>query len=83
MPDYKTTDYDYLREKQGDDDYWDERIRRRNVSWQSEHHPERSHNNPDAKPCGHFTGRCAKCGSTDLWDDNAHYGCNACGAFLL
>lgn len=40
-------------------------------------------NNPRNEPTGHFTGRCSKCGSTDLWDDNLHYGCNACGAILL
>ena len=26
--------------------------------------------------------KCPKCGSTDLWDDNLAYGCNACGALL-
>lgn len=40
-------------------------------------------NNPNNEPTGHFTGRCSKCGSNDLWDDNMHYGCNTCGAFLL
>lgn len=39
-------------------------------------------NNPHGEPMGHFTGRCKVCGSNDLWDDNLHYGCNACGAFL-
>lgn len=39
-------------------------------------------NNPRREPTGHFTGRCGRCGSDDLWDDNLHYGCNACGAFL-
>lgn len=29
----------------------------------------------------HFTGRCSKCGSSDLWDDNLTYGCNQCGEF--
>ena len=33
--------------------------------------------------CGDFTGRCGKCGSNNLWDDNLHYGCNACGAVFL
>ena len=37
--------------------------------------------NPKNEPTGHFTGRCARCGSNDLWDDNLHYGCNNCGAF--
>lgn len=32
--------------------------------------------NPNNEPTGHFTGRCAKCGSNDLWDDNLHYGNN-------
>lgn len=36
------------------------------------------HNIPGA---GHFTGRCMKCGSSNLWQDNLAYGCNACGAF--
>lgn len=43
---------------------------------------EMRHNNPRSEPVGHFTGRCSRCGSKDLWDDNMHYGCNACGAFL-
>ena len=28
---------------------------------------------------GDYTGRCYKCGSTNLWDDNSAYGCNDCG----
>jgi len=39
--------------------------------------------NPKGEPVGPFTGRCHKCGSADLWDDNAHYGCNTCGATFL
>jgi hypothetical protein len=39
-------------------------------------------NNPNGEPTGHFTGRCMRCGSSDLWDDNLAYGCNSCGAFL-
>lgn len=39
-------------------------------------------NNPNNQPTGHFTGRCYKCGSDDLWDDNLAYGCNCCGAIL-
>lgn len=39
-------------------------------------------NNPKKEPVGHFTGRCARCGSKDLWDDNLAYGCNNCGALL-
>jgi ribosomal protein L40E len=80
MPNYETNDYEYLRSKQADDAYWDERIRRRNVSWQAEHHPERMANNPNAERVGAFTGRCRKCGSNDLWDDVSCYGCNKCGA---
>jgi hypothetical protein len=34
------------------------------------------------KPRGHFTGRCKRCGSSNLWDDNLAYGCNSCGAIL-
>lgn len=39
-------------------------------------------NNPEGEPTRHFTGRCRKCGSDDLWDDNLAYGCNKCGAIL-
>lgn len=42
----------------------------------------RQQNNPDGEPVGNFTGRCAHCGSNDLWDDNLAYGCNSCGAML-
>lgn len=42
----------------------------------------RRRNNPSGEPVGHYTGRCAHCGSRDLWDDNLAYGCNACGAML-
>jgi hypothetical protein len=76
---YTSTDFDFLQTKQADDDYWEERIRRRNIREQK---PEHLANNPNAEPTGHFTGRCSKCGSNDLWDDNLHYGCNKCGAFL-
>lgn len=79
---YTTNDFDFLRTKQGDDAYWDERIRRRNIEWQREQHPERMARNPNAEPCGDFTGRCRKCGSKNLWDDNLHYGCKDCGALL-
>ena len=43
----------------------------------------RSETNPRNEPTGHFTGRCMKCGSNDLWDDNLHYGCNNCGAIYF
>lgn len=36
--------------------------------------------NPHNEPSGPFTGRCQRCGSDDLWDDNSYYGCNNCGA---
>lgn len=39
-------------------------------------------NNPRNEPTGPFTGRCPRCGSNDLWDDNLAYGCNKCGALL-
>jgi hypothetical protein len=42
----------------------------------------RQRNNPNGDRVGHFTGRCAHCGSTNLWDDNLAYGCNSCGAIL-
>lgn len=42
----------------------------------------RARNNPLDEPVGHYTGRCAHCGSADLWDDNLAYGCNGCGAHL-
>lgn len=42
----------------------------------------RAKNNPNNKPVGPYTGRCAHCGSKDLWDDNLAYGCNGCGALL-
>lgn len=38
-------------------------------------------NNPTGEPTGHFTGRCGRCASTALWDDNSAYGCNTCGEF--
>jgi hypothetical protein len=42
----------------------------------------RRRNNPAGEPVGNFTGRCAHCGSNDLWDDNLAYGCNFCHALL-
>jgi uncharacterized protein (DUF983 family) len=44
---------------------------------------ERQRNNPENKPVGHFTGRCKKCGSKNLWDDNLTYGCKNCGAIYF
>lgn len=43
----------------------------------------RIQNNPKRLPVGDFTGRCQKCESSDLWDDNLHYGCNCCGYVKL
>ena len=40
-------------------------------------------NNPKNEPVGHFTGRCMKCHSRDLWDDATAYGCNCCDALYL
>ncbi len=40
----------------------------------------KSANNPNNEPTGHYTGRCMKCGSNDLWDDNLAYGCRTCHA---
>jgi hypothetical protein len=37
-------------------------------------------NNPHNQSTGHYTGRCENCHSTNLWDDNTHYGCRDCGA---
>jgi hypothetical protein len=42
----------------------------------------RKRNNPNGEPVGDHTGRCAHCGSSDLWDDNLAYGCNSCSALL-
>ena len=40
-------------------------------------------NNLKGEPVGHFTGRCARCGSKDLWDDATAYGCNVCDAIFM
>jgi hypothetical protein len=37
-------------------------------------------NNPHNEPTGPFTGRCGRCGSQDLVDDNMSYVCGDCGA---
>jgi hypothetical protein len=42
----------------------------------------RLRNNPNNEPVGPYTGRCAHCGSANLWDDNLAYGCDDCGALL-
>ena len=38
-------------------------------------------NNPKNEHSGPHTGRCPRCGSTNLWDDNLAYGCSDCGGF--
>lgn len=40
-------------------------------------------NNQNNEQVGHYTGRCMKCGSKDLWDDMTAYGCNACDATYM
>ena len=42
----------------------------------------RKRNNPNDEPVGPYTGRCAHCGSNNIWDDNLAYGCSDCGALL-
>ena len=64
------------------DEYCEERVRKRRAEYEKQNNPQRFANNPNGEVCGHFTGRCSKCGSKDLWDDNLHYGCNSCNAFL-
>jgi hypothetical protein len=39
-------------------------------------------NNPNNEPVGHYTGRCMKCHSQNLWCDTTAYGCNDCGAIF-
>lgn len=43
----------------------------------------RPKNNPNKEPAGHFTGRCGRCHSKDLWDDATAYGCDCCGAIFF
>lgn len=64
---------------QGDDEGWEALASAQRLRGMT---PQQRANNPKAEPMGHFTGRCKRCGSRDLWDDNLHYGCNTCGAFL-
>lgn len=40
-------------------------------------------NNPENKPNGHYTGRCMRCHSDDLWTDATAYGCNTCDAIYF
>lgn len=39
-----------------------------------------SQTNPHGRPTGAYTGRCKRCQSDNLWDDQSAYGCNNCGA---
>ena len=43
---------------------------------------ERQRNNPSNLDIGHFTGRCGRCASANLWTDETAYGCNHCNAFF-
>lgn len=43
----------------------------------------RKYNNPDEAKVGHYTGRCMRCHSGDLWDDATAYGCEFCGAIYF
>jgi len=36
--------------------------------------------NPNNEPYGAYTGRCSRCQSDNLWDDQSAYDCNNCGA---
>ena len=61
------------------DAVWERRLRDHKLAAMT---PQQRANNPRADPMGHFTGRCSKCGSNNLWDDDMHYGCKSCGAVL-
>lgn len=50
---------------------------------ESEKQDIRLRNNPNKEPVGHFTGRCKRCHSKDLWDDNSAYGCSCCKAIYF
>jgi uncharacterized protein (DUF983 family) len=39
--------------------------------------------NPDNLPTGHYTGRCKRCGSSNMWEDFTAYGCNVCDALYV
>lgn len=51
-----------------EDDWWERRKAER----------ERPRYEDRPKGTGDYTGRCWRCGSSDLWDDETAYGCNAC-----
>lgn len=48
-----------------------------------EERPTVSGRNPGGEPTGDGSGRCWKCGSSNLWDDNFSYGCNDCGMLRI
>jgi|WetSurMetagenome_2_1015567.scaffolds.fasta_scaffold24296_6 hypothetical protein len=48
-----------------------------------ENRPKVTLQNPHGEPTGDYTGRCWRCGSTDLWDDNLTYGCKSCGMLRI
>lgn len=58
-----------------------------NTDWEDLNEEDRRYiqrqENPENERTGHFTGRCARCGSKDLWDDNLTYGCNRCRALYI
>jgi len=55
----------------------------KNITDEAELARLRRMNNPNNEPTGHYTGRCGKCGSNNLWDDATAYGCNCCEAFFM
>lgn len=64
---------------------WDDELRNDRIRKEREEKAKRlmGENNPHNEPVGHFTGRCMKCGSKNLWDDNMHYGCRCCGEIYI
>jgi hypothetical protein len=48
-----------------------------------EDRPTKTRENPSGQPTGDYTGRCWRCGSTNLWTDNLSYGCNSCRMMRL
>ena len=55
----------------------------KNITDENELARLRKVNNPNNESTGHFTGRCMRCGSKDLWDDATAYGCECCGAMYM
>lgn len=58
---------------------YEEQIRQENIR----QYNERVKAMQKSKATGHYTGRCGRCGSSNLWDDNLAYGCNSCGAIYV